>query len=298
MLSIFSHGKSSVTRVCGFHVAFFLLRVDKPQTHHVVRASLRSTECLGFLFLFAPLLPSHTRVSQITTRASPTQCIDENYAVELLKKYKDWIYDWKHCIGAYAKMSQCTLFKYCIYQGHVKFLKRMFDYGLAPEVSDDHLSIAKQNGRFKAYELLMSKKVGDAALKTVEDAKERISRSEAVASAFEDTVSSVLGKKANDFLNRFSDVLCNLIKDKRPVSEDMLVITWRDPKRKNSLWNSLQKSSAGVLRLPVDKKQFVWFGRYVLPSGVSLIYSFSFSFPPTKVEPIHPPSVFCRLLLK
>ncbi len=26
------------------------------------------------------------------------QCIDEHYAMELLKRYKDWIYDWDHSV--------------------------------------------------------------------------------------------------------------------------------------------------------------------------------------------------------
>ncbi len=61
-----------------------------------------------------------------------------------------------------------------------------------------HLEYAKERGRWEIYELLMSKKMGNEAVRTVKIEKNKITRSSAIATSFRDAINS----KAKDIMEK------------------------------------------------------------------------------------------------
>ncbi len=115
----------------------------------------------------------------------------------------------------------------------------------------------------------MSKKMGDAALQTVKTEKETISRIHAISTAFREISESIFKEKdCRKFMEKFRKIMCSLIEQKRPLSDDMLLIAWNNTKEQPNIWKSLKKASESILRIPINKKDFVWFNSYLLKSAV------------------------------
>ncbi len=144
------------------------------------------------------------------------------------------------------------------------------DFGVAPILEEWHLDYAKQMGHWKIYELLLSKKMGEKALKSVEKEKAKITSSRAIANNFQRTCVSVLGeRKAKDFMKKFRVILFELIKGKHPISDIFLLIIWKDKENRNTLLKNLRKTCEDVfLKIPIDRKEFLWFEDFILKSAV------------------------------
>ncbi len=127
----------------------------------------------------------------------------------------------------------------------------------------------KNRVKWTVYELLLSKKLGDQAVKTVKREKEDITRRRAIASSFGKALKTVCEpEKAKQFRGTLASVLGELIKTKAPVSDEMLLSVWEDKECREGLWEVLSKACSETLQIPVKKTAFVWFEKYILQSGV------------------------------
>ncbi len=145
----------------------------------------------------------------------------------------------------------------------------MLDIGVAPTITQEHLDMAKFRGEWNIHELLNMKKVGENAVRTVEKEKEEVTRRQAIAASLERSINSLYKTKvAKDFIGKLREVVCDSIRSKHPVSDHMLLTVWRNEKERPKVLKSLTKSCREILKIPINKKTFFWFQKYILKSGV------------------------------
>ncbi len=170
-----------------------------------------------------------------------------------------------------------TLFKFSIAYGHLKFLELLFELGKAHKVEERHLELAKERGKWSIHELLSSKKVGNEIVKTVEKEKDEIIRRQAIASAFQKSVNSLFKEKtAKRFMENLRIILCNLMKSRDPISDDLVLSVLTRKENRKHVFKAVCASLRDILQIPLNKKGFFWFEKYILKSRVYKSFSFSF----------------------
>ncbi len=183
---------------------------------------------------------------------------------------------------------QATIFKWAINGGYHDFLQEMFRLEIVKEVTENDLDYAKEIGKWKIYKLLLSKKGGKMDSQRLEKEKERISRSQAIELSFREAISSKISKKKarKKFMEQLTSIICHLIREKLPLSDDILLSLWnynnmeeKGSKKENKnnpkkeIWDILQKTLSQILTVPMDMKDVKWLETYILKSRVRPLFS-------------------------
>ena len=148
--------------------------------------------------------------------------------------------------------------------------------------------IALAEGQWEIYEKILFSKNGAKMKEKVLKEKNRLDLQRGTADRF----LSIINKDSKEGMEKLVSIVIDLLNNRQPISDDMLLACWRYERRKkeffnenkfenSKLWIAIENITNQVLQLPLNKIDFVWFKSFLFHSAIW--YESVFEKPPTAI---------------